>query len=90
MTDNNALDKILNEWQSWRNLDHRLLNDGNPSKLAVSVDLFVMEQRIDDLVREIKLNQLANQEIDVAFAELEKLVREYQHKTYVNILRGEC
>ena len=40
MTDNNALDKILNEWQSWRNLDHRLLNDGNPSKLAVSVDLF--------------------------------------------------
>lgn len=89
MIDSKDVNELLNEWKTWRNLDHRMLNDGNPSKLTVSVDLFLMEQRIDDLIRQIKLDNLANNDITKDFGELSDLIRQYQERAYINILRGE-
>lgn len=89
MIDHKDVDELLNEWQTWRNLDHRLLNDGKPSKIGSSVDLFLMEQQIDDLMRRIKLDSLSGADITAGFNELSNLIRQYQERAYINLLRGE-
>jgi hypothetical protein len=89
MIDPQDVDDLINEWNSWRNLDHRLINDGKPSKIDASVDLFLMEQNIDDLFRQMKLNKLANKDVTANYNELACLIKQYQERAYVNILRGE-
>lgn len=89
MISDHEIEQKIKEWQDWRNIDHRLLNDGNPNKLAVSVDLYLMEERIDAIIREIKWAQLAKDDVEQYFTEFAQLVREYQERAYINILRGE-
>lgn len=85
------IEHTLNEWQQWRNLDHRLLNDGKPSKLSVSVDLYVMEEEIDLAVKDLRLAMMSKDDIQAkrSYDKLLELIKEYQQRVYVNILKSE-
>lgn len=85
------VENTLAEWHEWRNLDHRLLNDGNPSKLSVSVDLFVMEQDVDLVIRDLRLALMSKDDIQAKcnYDKLLELIKDYQQRVYVNVLKSE-
>ena len=85
------IEHTLTEWHQWRNLDHKLLNDGKPSKLAASIDLFEMEQEIDLAIKDLRLAVMSTDDIKAKqkYDKLRDLVADYQRRVYVNILKGE-
>jgi hypothetical protein len=85
------IEHTLLEWHQWRNIDHRMLNDGNPTKVAVGVDLFIIEQEIELVIKDLKLSLMStNEEVaDQNYKKLCELVCQYQHNAYINLLKGE-
>lgn len=86
MPTDSEIQDTIQEWSDWRNLDHRLINDGKPSKLDAAVNLYVMEQHIDTLIRDIKLASMSNKNVSDDYVKLKELIKEYQERIYITVL----
>jgi hypothetical protein len=80
------IDDLIKEWHQWRNLDHRIINDGVPTGLDAAVNLYVMEEEIEKLINDIKIATLSNNDYKNDCDKLQELIKDYQEKIYVTIL----
>jgi hypothetical protein len=88
MIDYNDLNDTIAEWQKWRKLDHKLINDGLPNKVDASIELCMLENSIDELVNKLRVSVLFNQDVSQDYVHLNSLILQYQQRATMSILKN--